>query len=195
MGGYGAIMLAMKHPDVFGAVYALSPCCVGLEGDASQDNPAWHRALALKSRDELSAKPRGADEFFATAFVAMSAALSPNPSKAPLYVDFPFKQQQRALVVNEDGYVRWRANMPLYLVEKYRANLLKLRGIFLDYGALEEFSHIRLTTRAFSEKLAEHGIAHTFEVYADGNHENRIRQRIETRLLRFFSETLAFGGS
>jgi S-formylglutathione hydrolase len=28
-GGYGAIKLAMKHPQVFGAVYALSACCLG----------------------------------------------------------------------------------------------------------------------------------------------------------------------
>ena len=34
MGGYGAIMLAIKHPEVFSALYALSPCCVGLEADS-----------------------------------------------------------------------------------------------------------------------------------------------------------------
>jgi S-formylglutathione hydrolase FrmB len=107
-------------------------------------------------------------------------------------VDFPFKQQQRSLVPNEEAYSRWRANMPLYLVEQYRANLAKLRGIYLDYGALEEFSHIRTATRAFSEELTNRGIAHTFEVYADGTHENRVRQRIETRVLRFFSEVLSF---
>ena len=84
------------------------------------------------------------------------------------------------------------SKMPLYLVEQYRDNLKRLRGIYLDYGALGEFSHIRMTTRAFSEELATRGIAHTFEVYAGGTHENRIRQRIETRVLRFFSEVLNF---
>ena len=33
MGGNGAIMLAMKHPGVLGAVYAMSPCCVTFEAD------------------------------------------------------------------------------------------------------------------------------------------------------------------
>lgn len=28
MGGYGALKLAMKHPDVFGAVYATATCCL-----------------------------------------------------------------------------------------------------------------------------------------------------------------------
>jgi S-formylglutathione hydrolase len=192
MGGYGAIMLAMKHPDVFGAVYGLSPCCVGLEGDLGHDNQAWLKSMQMASRDQLQARPRSLDDFFATAFVALSAALSPNPAKGPLFVDFPFKPQQRSLVANEEAYAKWRANMPLYLVEQYRGNLAKLRGIYLDYGALEEFSHIRTATRAFSEELTNRGIAHTFEVYANGTHESLIRQRIETRLLRFFSETLAF---
>lgn len=192
MGGYGAIMLAMKHPDVFSALYALSPCCVGFEGDLGHDNQAWLRALQIQSRDQLQPKPRSLGDFYTTAFVALAAALSPNPSKAPLFVEFPFKQQQRLLVVNEEAYARWRANMPLYQVEQYRGNLAKLRGIYLDYGALEEFSHIRIATRLFSEALTNRGIAHTFEVYADGTHESRIRQRIETRLLRFFSEVLAF---
>ena len=195
MGGYGAIMLAMKHPDVFGALYALSPCCVALEGDAGSDNPAWRTAMKLTARDQVHAKPTSFEDFFATAFVAESAALSPNPSKPPLFVDFPFKLQQRSLVPNEEAYAKWRANMPLYVVEQYRNNLLKLRGIYLDYGALEEFSHIRSGTRALSEELTQRGIPHTFEVYADGTHESRIRQRIETRVLRFFSEVLSFPAS
>jgi S-formylglutathione hydrolase len=135
------------------------------------------------------------DDFYATAFIALSAALSPNPSKPPLFVDFPFKQQQRLLVVNEDAYAKWRANLPLYLVEQYRGNLSRPRGIYLDYGALEEFSHIRTATQLFSAELTKRGIAHTFEVYADGTHESGIRQRIETRVLRFFSEVLSFPAS
>ena len=35
MGGYGALYLAFRHPDVFGSVYALSPCCLEFVGDLS----------------------------------------------------------------------------------------------------------------------------------------------------------------
>jgi S-formylglutathione hydrolase FrmB len=124
--------------------------------------------------------------------IAMSAAFSPNPDKAPLYVDLPFRENNGQLVVNEAVYSMWRSKMPLYLVEQYRENLARLKGIYLDYGALEQFSHIRVTTRAFAEELASRGIPHTFEVYAGGDHENKIRERIETRVLRFFSEVLSF---
>jgi S-formylglutathione hydrolase len=192
MGGYGSIMLAMKHPDVFGALYALSPCCVGLEGDIGADNPSWLAANQMRSRDQLQPKPQSLADFFPTVFVALSAALSPNPASAPLYVDFPFVPRNNRLEPNGEAYGKWRSNMPLYVVEQYRTNLEKLRGIFLDYGALEEFSHIRTTTRAFSQELASRGIGHTFEVYAGGDHSNKIRERLETRVLRFFSEVLNF---
>jgi hypothetical protein len=131
-------------------------------------------------------------DFFVTAFVAMFAALSPNPSNAPLFVDLPFKRQQRSIVTNEAAYARWRANMPLYVVEQYRTNLENLRGIYLDYGELEEFSHIRIGTQALSEELSERGIPHTLEVYADGTDESRIRQRVETRVLRSFPRCWCF---
>jgi S-formylglutathione hydrolase FrmB len=192
MGGYGAIMLAMKRPDVFSALYALSPCCLGLEADIGRDNQAWLKALQLQSRNQLQPRPRSLDEFYPTVMIAMSAAFSPNPDKAPLYVDLPFRENNGQLVVNEAVYSMWRSKMPLYLVEQYRENLARLKGIYLDYGALEQFSHIRVTTRAFAEELASRGIPHTFEVYAGGDHENKIRERIETRVLRFFSEVLSF---
>jgi S-formylglutathione hydrolase len=200
MGGYGSIMLAMKHPDVFGALYALSPCCVGLEGDLTDDNPAWHDALKMNARDQLSAAPKSMNQFFSTVFISLAAALSPNPQKGPLFVDLPYAEasQPGRLRQNEPAYAKWRASMPLYLVEQYRANLAQLRGIYLDYGALEEFTHIRTATRAFSQELAARGIGHTFEVYPDGDHSNKIRERIEKRVFRFFADVLsvpATGGS
>jgi S-formylglutathione hydrolase FrmB len=190
MGGYGAIMLAMKHPDVFGALYALSPCCVGMEGDLSADNRAWAAAGRIQSRDQLQPRPQSLDDFYSTAMVAMAAAFSPNPTKPPMYLDLPFEEHDATSVAREPARASWRAKMPLYLVDEYAANLRKLRGIALDYGALEEFSHIQLTTRALSDALARRGIPHRFEIYPEGTHDNRIRQRLETRVFPFFAEAL-----
>jgi S-formylglutathione hydrolase len=192
MGGYGSIMMAMKHPDVFSAFYALSPCCVGLEADLGPDNRAWLKTAQLRSRDQVKPTVQSLEEFYTIAFLALSAAFSPNPQNPPLYVDLPFVERNRRLESNGEAYSKWRSQMPLYLVEQYRTNLEKLRGIFLDYGALEEFSHVRTTTRAFSQELASRGIGHTFEVYAGGDHVNKIRERLEMRVLRFFSEVLSF---
>ena len=54
MGGYGAIKLGIKHPDIYGALYGLSACCLGWGSDLSLDNPAWDATLALKSMDCLT---------------------------------------------------------------------------------------------------------------------------------------------
>ena len=56
--------------------------------------------------------------------------------------------------------------MPLYLLEKYRGNLAKLRGIFLDVGEIDEFTHIRRTTAMLSTELSLLEIPHSFEIYA-----------------------------
>jgi S-formylglutathione hydrolase len=193
MGGYGAVSLAMKHPDVFSAVYALSPCCLGLEGDFNSDNPAWLQTVRLTSRDQLKSRPAGPDDFYQMAFIAISAAFSPNPAKAPFYVDFPFQERDGRLEKNDAAYARWRARMPLYMVDENKDNLLKLRGIFIDYGQNEQFSHIRLATALFSKALAERSIPHIFEIYEGGDHGNKVRQRVENRMLQFFSDRLDSG--
>ncbi len=195
MGGYGALVLGMKHPDVFSSVYALSPCCLGMAGDLSEENKAWKKTLNLKSKAQLSAKPQSLADFYSVAFVAIGASFSPNPERAPFYADFPFLERNGHIEKNEVVYQLWRSKMPLYLVDENKQNLRKLRGIFIDYGENEEFSHIRITTNLFSKALAEQNIPHAFEVYPVGDHGSKIRERLETRVLQFFSEKLDFSNS
>src|SRR5271166_2667430 len=45
MGGYGASRIGMKHADVFGALYIMSPCCMSARG-AGRANPAADEAFA-----------------------------------------------------------------------------------------------------------------------------------------------------
>jgi S-formylglutathione hydrolase FrmB len=193
MGGYGSIMLAMKHPDIYSAAYALSPCCLGLEADMGAENPAWQKTLALKSQNELKKNPETFDEFWTLVFVALSAALSPNAEHSPFFADYPFRLENGRLVQNEAVYKKWLAKMPVNLVDDYKENLLKLKGLYIDYGQNEEFSHIRNASREFSRKLAERNIPHGFEIYAGGTHGNKIRERLETKVLPFFSRVLNFG--
>uniref|UniRef100_UPI003908BC50 Esterase n=1 Tax=soil metagenome TaxID=410658 RepID=UPI003908BC50 len=192
MGGYGALTLAMNHADVFSAVYALSPCCLGMEGDFTAENSAWLKTLRLKSKEQISARPRSLEEFYQNAFVALSAAFSPNLTRAPFFVDFPYQERDGVVEKNEPAFAKWRSKMPLYMIGEKKADILKLRGIAIDVGEKEEFSHIRITTGQFSKALSEQNIPHMFEIYQGGTHNNKVRQRLETRLLQFFSEKLDF---
>ena len=86
MGGYGSIMLAMKNPDVFGALYALSPCCIGLMDDLGPENVAWSKAIDMRVPGELNSQPQSLEEFYPTFFIAMAAAFSPDPAGSGLRV-------------------------------------------------------------------------------------------------------------
>ena len=149
MGGYGSVMLGMKHPEIFGAVYALSPCCLAMEADLSEANSAWTDVLQLTSKDQLNATPRSFAQFYHSAMMALSAAFSPNPNRAPFFVDFPFEPKSGicnppaegklltdtpCVQKNEAVYAKWRSNFPVYIAEANKENLKKLRGIFIDYG-------------------------------------------------------------
>lgn len=189
MGGYGAIVLGMKHPDVFGAVYSLSACCTSLLADMGPSNAAWRQALKFRSRADF--RTDSFNDVYAIALTAMAAAFSPNPKRPPLFVDLPFQLENNLLVPNGAAYARFQSNLPVNMVAGYTSNLLSLREIYIDYGVQEEFSHIPAGSLALSRELSEHGIPHTFEVYR-GDHNGRIPERLETRLLPFFSRVLRF---
>jgi hypothetical protein len=193
MGGYGAVVLGMKHPEIFSAIYAMSACCLAMVADFGPDNPAWIKTVRLTSRDQLKGTPQSFEDFYTRAFVATAAAFSPNPQRAPFYVDFPYEERNGKLEKNETIYAKWNARFPVNMVEENKQNLLKLRGIFIDYGEKEEFPHIRIGGRMFSSALGERSIPHIFEIYAGGDHGNKIRQRFETRVVQFFSDRLDFG--
>jgi enterochelin esterase-like enzyme len=59
MGGYGASRIGMKHPEVFGTLYIMSPCCMSARG-AEPTNPANEKALeAVKTPADSAALPFG----------------------------------------------------------------------------------------------------------------------------------------
>lgn len=185
MGGYGALHLAARHPEVFGAVYALSPCCLG--GELLGDLPAagWERALAVRHPGEVAA----AD--FGTKFrLGLAALLTPDPAKPPLYVDLPYAAGPAGPVPAEPAHSRWRAASAAGLAESHREGLLRLRGIAFDAGSSDAFTHIPATTRALSAALTRAGVPHRFEEYA-GTHGSRVAERVRTHVLPFFSGLLA----
>jgi enterochelin esterase-like enzyme len=78
MGGYGATRIGMKHPDVFGSLYIMSPCCLSPRV-ARPANPADEEALAAVKTPADSEKL----SFGQRAQLASAAAWSPNPNNRP----------------------------------------------------------------------------------------------------------------
>jgi S-formylglutathione hydrolase len=177
MGGYGTLRIGMKRPDVFSAIYALSSCCLN-EGTvrgrgASQPSPAE----LVKTMEEARGN-RGAQ-----GTLARAAAWAPNPRNPPFYLDLPTKNGE---VVPEVA-VKWAANSPVAMLDQYVPNLKKMKAIALDIGLQD---NLITGNRLIVERMTAFGIAHTFETY-EGDHGNRIPERLEQKVLPFFSKHLS----
>jgi hypothetical protein len=168
----------MKRPDVFSAIYALSSCCLN-EGIVRPGRGGLSSAAESIKSPEESRGNRGAQ-----GTLARAAAWAPNPGNPPLYLDLPTKNGE---VVPEVA-VKWAANSPVAMLDQYVANLKKYKAIALDIGLQDT---LITSNQVMIEGLKRFGIAHTFEAY-EGDHNNRIPQRLEEKVLPFFSKQLSF---
>ncbi|MCI0606843.1 esterase family protein [bacterium] len=90
MGGYAAIKLGMKHPNVYSVVYGMNPAALGWAGDLSIGNTAFAFILKAKSFDDLSSE-MSKGNLMVGGIVAVALAFSPNPERRPFLADFPFE--------------------------------------------------------------------------------------------------------
>jgi S-formylglutathione hydrolase len=183
MGGYGTMRLGMKKPEVFSSIYALSPCCME-PNRANQASPATKELMkkieALKTDEEVQSQ-----SFFALAMLASAAAWSPNPKNPPFYIDLPFRDGEPV----PDVQARQSANATLVMIHQYIPNLKRLKAIGMDAGTKD--ASISASTRELDKALTDYGVAHFYESY-EGDHLNRIAERLQTKTLPFFSEHLSF---
>jgi enterochelin esterase-like enzyme len=177
MGGYGATRIGMKHADVFGSLYIMSPCCLAPRG-SGQANPANDEALAAVKTPADSAKL----PFGLRAQLASAAAWSPNPNNPPLYLDLPVGPNQQAVLA------KWAANAPLAFIDQYVHQLRQYPAIVIDVGDMDG---LRDGSARLHEAMKAYGLPVTFEVYP-GTHTSNIAIRFQDFVLPFFSRTLSF---
>ena len=177
MGGYGATRIGMKHSDVFGSLYIMSPCCLSARVSLPQNSDIAKSLEAVKTPED-SAKL----SFFARATLASAAAWSPNPKNPPLYLDLPIGDSQATVLA------RWAANAPLAFVDQYISSLRQYRGIALDVG---DQDGLRVDTAKLHDVLDIYGVSNSFEEY-QGTHTSKVADRFQNHVLKFFSEHLCF---
>jgi enterochelin esterase-like enzyme len=189
MGGYGASRIGMKHPDVFGALYIMSPCCLssmagGGPGTADQIKERAianeKKVAAAKSPADLAVQSPG----FASAQYATAAAWAPNPKNPPLYFDLPTKDG----VPQPEIVAKYTANSPLAFVDQYSGNLKQYRAISMDVG---DQDGLRFDATKLHDILDGYGIANSFEIYP-GTHTSAVADRFQNHVLPFFSKNLCF---
>ena len=189
MGGYGASRIGMKHPEVFGALYIMSPCCLspmtgGGPGPADQVKERAianeKKVAAAKSPADLAAQSPG----FGSAIFATAAAWAPNPKNPPLYFDLPTKDGEPQPEIT----AKFTANAPLVFIDQYIGNLKRYKAISIDVG---DQDGLRFDATKMHELLDKYGLANSFEIYS-GTHTSAVADRFQNHVMPFFSKNLCF---
>ncbi|HUP48564.1 MAG TPA: alpha/beta fold hydrolase [Thermoanaerobaculia bacterium] len=188
MGGYGAIRLGMERADVFGTVFAMSPCCLDAVEDLGAANTGpWNAALAFQSLEEVDAALRKRD-FYAATIIGFLMSVFPE-REAPMGTRLPFRRERGELVAVEPLYTDFLQTFPMRTIDRSRENLLRLRGLAIDYGYADQFPHIPAASAAFSRELTERRIPHLLDAYR-GDHRELVPERLEKVVLPWINSRL-----
>lgn len=190
-GGYGAIRVASRRPDVFGVVYGMHPVATGHGNILMQSRPDWD---ALEDVTEI-ADLEG--QFLNQIFTIIYQANLPNPDRPPLYFDPPARREDGALVM--DAALTETLQQSFFLerhVGEYAENLKALRAFKFDWGRHDGNQDHVYSNQFYTRKLNEFGIPHEAEEYNGGWDDGLFNEggRIDTDVLPFFQRHLVFEG-
>ena len=182
MGGYGATRIGMKHPDVFGSLYVMSPCCLAPRGSGP----------ASADLEKAVAGDEGARR------TARSCRSSPERSWPRRRRGRPTRRTRRSIsTCRRRTARRSRTSSPSgrrtrrsRFVDQYVGNLRQYRAIAMDVG---DQDGLRVDAGKLHEVLDTYGIANGFEVYP-GTHTSRVADRFQNHVLKFFGRSLCFEG-
>ena len=195
MGGYGAVRIGMKRPDVFSTLYIMSACCLLNDPGAAPRRTAAAAAAAnaapAAGRGQAAgrgeAQGRGGRNPFGNVQKAEGASWSSNPNNPPDFLDLPVKDGEVDALARD----KWIANSPLVMLDQYVTNLKKYHAIAGEVGTMDTLAD---SNRQLDRAMTTFGITHTFETY-EGDHTNRVPERIEQKVLPFFSKELSAGSA
>jgi hypothetical protein len=197
-GGYGALILGMRHPDIFQALVdhsgdsAFEYCYLpdfpkaleayrGAGGGIHGDPKKWFEEFWQKSN-----KHQDPDDVTALNILGMAAHYSPNPGSPFLGCDFPFDLETGE--IRQDVWNRWISFDPTRMVVKYQDNLKKMKLIYIDCGIRDEFN-IHLGCRILHSKLEKMRIKHFYEEFLGGH--SKISHRYDVSLPMISQELAA----
>ncbi len=164
-GGYGSLIMGLRHADIFGLVCSTAGDCyfeLCYPGDFAKafrsikgDAKGFMKRLWA---DEKKSK----DFHSALNVIGMSACYSPNGTD----FDLPFDLETGK--IREDVWQSWLVHDPVRLVEKHVENLKSLNLLYLDAGTRDEYA-LDIGARVLSKRMSDFGIPHIHEEFDDGH--------------------------
>lgn len=189
MGGYGALLYAFRHPEVFSAVYAMHPVGTGPGLVPMAMRPDWNKVYAAKNFADLAGDP------YTPVFVAMAQTFLPNPDRPPFYCDFIVESVDGQPTLNVTNSQLLKSRFMLDRIVADNIDGVKtLRGIAFDWGRYDPNQDHVYANQAFTRKLDELGVEHFADEYRGlpwdkyWNDEGRVY----TQVLPFFARRLRF---
>jgi S-formylglutathione hydrolase FrmB len=171
-GGYGAMVVPMLRPDVFGALAshagdALFECCYvpAFPKFARKLREDFEGSLdtflgALEAADRLDW-----ERFEGFDIYGYALAYSPDPER-PGKARLPFEVETGRLV--DDVWAQWLDWDPVRMAPRHADALRSMRRVYLDAGTSDEW-YLDLGAQAFAAELDKLGVEHTLELF-EGKH-------------------------
>jgi S-formylglutathione hydrolase len=181
MGGFGALAIGFRHPNVFGLIYAISPCCIGFVGRLAPSNPAWTALAAVQRWRDAPGGVR--------LLLGMAAALDGSRSSPRLFDELPFTTRpDGSSVPDPAAHARWLARMPPDL-----AAVMVRRGdrqpvILIESGS-EEVA-LNEGIKLLRARLDSLRIQYSDTTFV-GGHVDRVRERFTRHMLPTVGRWLA----
>jgi hypothetical protein len=170
-GGYGAMVVPMLRPDVFGALASHAGDAL-FEACYLPEHPKVARLLREQfegSWEIFFERARSTDHpqpewLTLLESYGYAACYSPDPS-APGRALLPYDAHGRLI---EDVWEQWLRHDPVRMAAGHAHELRSLRRIYLDAGRSDEY-YLDLGAQAFAAELDKLGVKHTLELF-DGTH-------------------------
>jgi enterochelin esterase family protein len=171
-GGYGAIVQAMRHPEVFDAVachagdmYWEFTCMPGVAGLHQGLEKYGGAENFLKDIDDI--QPKGGAFWKTVMTMCWSMAHGTNPD-APLGFDLPIDPDTGAR--DEAVWARWLAFDPVRMIDEsaYQSALKSMKLVYITAGLYDEYQ-LQVGARIFCKKLAALGVNFLHEEQAVGH--------------------------
>lgn len=201
MGGYSAINIGIKHPEVFGSVYSISPGLFdenGLEdtdmftstvqnfvADFFETSQGMSFFESLMHYDETMASLAAGDIRRFT--VAYGSAFSPNTTLGSPFINYPTIIGGQ--LVRDDTYEEWYNGFGGIEseIKQYEENIMSLNSLKIEYGEYDGYRWIPRGCRFLSDELSKTNLTHEI-VETSLGHANSIKLRIEAHMIPFFNE-------
>lgn len=172
-GGYGALVHAMLHPDIWAAAASHSGDA-GFETLYLAEFPQLLRALAKSGNSieqwlaTFEAKPKiDGKDTMVLLMLAQAASFDPAPDEDTfLGLRLPVTMDTCEIIADRwQNWLRWD---PAVMVETHADAIGRLKAFFFDCGTEDQYN-ILYGSRRIHRSLDEKGIAHHYEEFAD-NH-------------------------